>query len=119
MVGMTGWPVSLGGGLSRAGGYSIQSIWTAAQHQLAMLFIVMRNKEYAILKSFAVVEETPGVPGLDIPGIDVVSLAQGYGCAAVRAATVEDIATEVSAAQQRQGPTVLEIPIDPPVPPLP
>lgn len=98
--------------------YSIQSIWTAAQHQLAMLFLVMRNKEYAILKSFAVVEETPGVPGLDIPGIDVVSLARGYGCAAMRATTVEDIATEVSTAQQRQGPTVLEIPIDPSVPSL-
>lgn len=98
--------------------YSIQSIWTAAQHRLPILFVVPRNEEYAILKSFAVLEETPGVPGLDLPGIDIVSLAAGYGCAAARPTTAEAIALETAAAWQRQGPTVLEIPIDPAVPPL-
>jgi benzoylformate decarboxylase len=54
-----------------------------------VLFVVMRNCEYAILKSFAVLEETPGVPGLDLPGLDIVSLAAGYGCAAARPTTSE------------------------------
>jgi benzoylformate decarboxylase len=60
----------------------------AAQLHLPMLIVVMRNETYCILKSFAVLEQTPGVPGLDIPGIDIVSLARGYGCDAAR---VEDI----------------------------
>jgi len=45
---------------------------------------VPRNDEYCILKSFAILEETPGVPGLDIPGFDIVSIAKGYGCHAER-----------------------------------
>lgn len=98
--------------------YSIQSIWTAAQHRLPVLFVVLRNGEYAILKSFAVLEETPGVQGPDLPGLDIVSLAAGYGCAAARPTTPDAITAEITAAMQRQGPTVSEIPIDPAIPPL-
>jgi thiamine pyrophosphate-dependent acetolactate synthase large subunit-like protein len=42
--------------------YSVQSIWTAAQLRLPVLFVVLRNGEYAILKAFAEVEDSPGVP---------------------------------------------------------
>ena len=48
--------------------YSIQAIWTAAQHKLPIVFVVQRNGEYCVLKSFALLEETPNVPGLDLPG---------------------------------------------------
>ena len=47
--------------------YSVQSLWTAAQLRLPILIVVPRNDEYGILKSFAILEKTPGVPGLDIP----------------------------------------------------
>jgi benzoylformate decarboxylase len=53
-----------------------------------------------------------------VPGIDIVSLAKGYGCAAARPTSVDAIAAEVSAAWERPGPTVLEVPINPVVPPL-
>ena len=43
----------------------------------------MRNGEYSILKSFALLEKTPGVPGLDLPGLDIASIAAGFGCHAV------------------------------------
>lgn len=98
--------------------YSIQALWTAAQQQLPLLIVVPCNAEYAILKSFAVVEETPGVPGLDIPGLDIVALGKGYGCHSVSAETPEAVAAEVKAALTRQGPTVLAVPIAPSVPPL-
>ena len=45
--------------------YSVQAIWTAAQHDLPIVFVVMRNEEHAILKAFALLEKAPG-PGLDI-----------------------------------------------------
>ena len=41
--------------------YSIQALWTAVQHQLPILFVVPCNQQYGILKSFAELEETPGV----------------------------------------------------------
>ena len=98
--------------------YSVQSIWTAAQLHLPILIIVMRNGEYCILKSFALLEDAPGVPGLDLPGIDIVSLAKGYGCDAARLDDLDAIKKAATAAWTNAKPTVLEIPISPQVPPL-
>ncbi|MDD4702684.1 MAG: benzoylformate decarboxylase [Desulfovibrio sp.] len=98
--------------------YSIQGLWTAAQQGLPVLFVIPRNGQYAILKSFAALENTPGVPGLDLPGLDIVSLAKGYGCEAVRAETAEDVRKACAEALTRPGPTVLEVPISHVVPPL-
>ena len=60
--------------------YSIQAIWTAAQHKLPIVFVVLRNEAYEVLKSFALLEQTPHVPALDLPGLDIASLATGFGC---------------------------------------
>ncbi|WP_275076133.1 benzoylformate decarboxylase [Providencia rettgeri] len=98
--------------------YSIQGLWSAAQQNLPIVFIIPKNNEYAILKSFAVLEETPGVPGLDIPNLDIVALGKGYGCAAVRAETVEEVKKACEEAFKRNGPTVIEVPILPSIPPL-
>ena len=98
--------------------YSVQSIWTAARLRLPMLIVVMQNQEYAILKSFAVLEHAPGVPGLDVPGLDIVSIARGYGCDAARVTDLDALKQAAAAAWTKQVPTVLEIPISPQVPPL-
>jgi len=98
--------------------YALQALWTAAAHELPILYVVPRNAEYAILKAFAKLEETPGVPGLDIPSLDFVSLGEGYGCAGERAETVAEVQVAVKAALARSCPTVLEVPIVPTVPPL-
>jgi benzoylformate decarboxylase len=39
--------------------YSVQSIYTAVQQKVKMIILVPRNEEYAILKEFAVFEDTP------------------------------------------------------------
>ena len=98
--------------------YSIQSLWTATQLRLPILIVVPSNNEYAILKSFAVFSETPGVPGLDVPGLDTVSIAKGYGCNAVRLDNLEEIKKAAVEAWTKSQPTLLEIPISPQVPPL-
>lgn len=98
--------------------YSIQSLWTAAQSKLPIVFIALRNGQYGILKSFAVLEETPGVPGLDIPGIDIVSLAKGYGCASERISDLEVLKARVAEGFKGDGPLVIEVPITAEVPPL-
>lgn len=98
--------------------YSVQSLWTAAQHHLPILFIVLRNSEYAILKSFAILEETPNVPGLDLPGLDIVAIAKGFGCDAVRLDDLDAIKSAAANAWTKPVPTVLEIPISSKIPPL-
>ncbi len=89
--------------------YSVQAIWTAAQHRLPIVFVVMRNEEYSILKSFALLEKTPNVPGLDLPGLDIASLATGFGCRAVNVDTTEKLAEEFSTALTADGPTVIVV----------
>jgi len=98
--------------------YSIQALYTAAQHRLPVVFLVLNNQEYGILKAFADQQQTPGVPGLDLPGLDFVALATGYGCAAFRVATSDALAKALQDALRRPGPTVLEIPIITAVAPL-
>jgi benzoylformate decarboxylase len=98
--------------------YSVQSLWNAAQLHLPMLIVVLRNEEYCILKSFAVLEQTPSVPGLDLPGLDIVSIARGYGCDAARLDDLDAIKKAATEAWRKDGPTVLEIPVSAEVPPL-
>ena len=80
--------------------YSIQAIWTAAQHRLPIVFVVMRNEEYSILKAFALLEKTPNVPGLDFLGSISPLIATGFGCRAVNVDTTEKLAAEFTSALQ-------------------
>jgi benzoylformate decarboxylase len=93
--------------------YSVQALWTAAQLRLPIVYVVMRNREYSILKSFAVLEETPGVPGLDLPGLDIAAIARGFGCRAVGAETAEDLEREFTAALSAGTTTVVVVPTQP------
>ena len=92
--------------------YSPQAIWTAVQHELHVVIVVLRNEEYGILKSFALLENTPNVPGLDLPGLDIVSLAKGYGAKAYWEEKAEDIQSRFQQALDQKGVTVIEVPID-------
>ncbi|WP_375481607.1 benzoylformate decarboxylase [uncultured Mycobacterium sp.] len=93
--------------------YSVQAIYTAAQHRLPIVFVVMRNGEYSILKSFAKLEKCTGVPGMDLPGLDIASLAMGFGCRTVNVDTTEKLAHEFTAALEADGPTVIVVPTKP------
>ena len=69
----------------------------------------MRNNEYSILKSFAVLEETPGVPGLDLPGLGIAALARGWGCRAVDVDTTEELEQEFKTALGADTTTVIVV----------
>ncbi len=98
--------------------YVIQALWTAAQHELDILFVIPRNGAYNILKAFANQLGTPGVPGLDIPGLDFVSLANGYGVSAERITAPEQLEEALRRAVAGKGPHLVEVKVDATVPPL-
>ena len=89
--------------------YSVQSLYTAAQHKLKLIYIVPCNDEYAILKEFAVLEKTPNVPALDLPGLDIVTTAKAFGCIGVAANTPDEIKKAFAEALDAEGPTVIAI----------
>lgn len=91
--------------------YSVQALWTAAQQGLNVVVIVPKNGEYTILKMFARQEGTPGVPGLDLPGLDAVKIAEGYGVTALRAGTPDEVRVALRDALKRDGPTLIEVPV--------
>jgi benzoylformate decarboxylase len=41
--------------------------------QIPVTVVVASNAEYGVVKEFGVWETAPGVPGLDVPGLDVVA----------------------------------------------
>lgn len=92
--------------------YSIQSIYTAVQHKLKLIYIVPQNFEYAVLKEFGVLEETPGVPGLDLHHLDAVAIAKAYGCRAVQVNDLEAIKAAFREALMEDGPTLIQFQID-------
>ena len=98
--------------------YSVQALYTAARHKLPVLVVVPDNCEYGILKSFAALGKTPNVPGLDLPGLDLIAIAQGYGCAARRVERPEEVGDAAREALASGLPTVLQVPITPEAPPL-
>jgi benzoylformate decarboxylase len=90
--------------------YSITALWTAARYQIPVVFLIMKNGTYGALRWFAEVLKVEGAPGLDVPGIDFLSLAKGYGVEGVRAATVNTLKHALAAALGSRAPTLIEVP---------
>jgi benzoylformate decarboxylase len=93
--------------------YAVQSFWTAAAYRVPVTFLVLRNDEYAILKFFSLMEETPGAPGLDLPALDTVAVAAGYGIDARRVGGAEELGVELRRALASDGPQLIEVPVAP------
>jgi len=47
--------------------------------------------------------------GVDIYTPDFLTIAKGFGCAALRAESFEHLKAELETAHQRSGPTVIEV----------
>lgn len=91
--------------------YSPQAIWTAVRYQLNVKFIVINNQRYAALKRFAGVLEFPAeskLVGIDLPGLDFISLARSYGCPAIRIDDVELLRPRLKEALDDSGPMLIE-----------
>jgi benzoylformate decarboxylase len=71
--------------------YAITALWTAASYKSPLIVIVASNAEYGVLKQFAGIEKISGVPGLDLPGLDVVACAAAYGVTAREAHNTDEL----------------------------
>ena len=98
--------------------YSVQSIYTAVQHKVKVVYLVPVNEEYAILKEFAILEQTPNVPALDLPGLNAKAIAQSYGCPAFHAENPTDLRKCFEDVLKMDGPALIEFPISRQLQPL-
>lgn len=89
--------------------YGITALWTAAQYDIPVIFIVLKNGTYGALRWFSQLLETPDAPGVDVPDIDFLSLAHGYGVQARAVATDEDFITALTEALASGKPRLIEV----------
>ncbi|MGA7704050.1 MAG: thiamine pyrophosphate-dependent enzyme, partial [Solirubrobacteraceae bacterium] len=93
--------------------YAIQSLWTAAAYEVPVTFLVLRNDEYAILKWFGMLEDIVGAPGLDLPALDVASVARGYGVNSRVVGDAEELGDGLSKALASGKPELVEVKVSP------
>jgi benzoylformate decarboxylase len=101
--------------------YSIQSLWTAAHHDLPIVFVILANREYRVLKhnidayrqKFEVKSNKP-YQHMDLTGptMGFVDLARGMGVAGTHVAKADDIKAAVAAAFKSGKPHLIEIDIE-------
>ena len=96
--------------------YSIQALWTAAQRKLPLTVVVINNQGYGAMRSFGQVMQVRNVPGLDLPGLDFVKLAQGHGCDAVRVSKSSELASALKRGLAHDGTSLIEVMVDSAVP---
>jgi benzoylformate decarboxylase len=96
--------------------YSIQALWTAAQRKLPLTVVVINNAGYGAMRSFSQVMQVRNVPGLDLPGIDFVRIAQGLGCDAVRVTKSSELAPALKRALAHDGTSLIDVTVDSSVP---
>jgi benzoylformate decarboxylase len=96
--------------------YSIQALWTAAQRRLPITVVVINNSGYGAMRSFSQVMQVRNVPGLDLPGLDFVKLAEGMGCDAVRVTKAAELPTALARGLAHDGVSLVEVMVDAAVP---
>jgi benzoylformate decarboxylase len=98
--------------------YSIQALWTAAHHDLAILFVILNNGEYRILKhNMDSYRQRFGVrsdrtyPHMDLrpPDLGFVELAKGVGVQGARVTEPGDLGPALTRALSAQGPYLLDV----------
>ena len=98
--------------------YSIQALWTAAQRKLPLTVVVINNQGYGAMRSFSQVMQVRNVPGLDMPGLDFVKIAEGMDCDAVRVTKSSELAGELKRSLAHRGTSLVEVMVDSAVPVL-
>ena len=93
--------------------YAITALWTAAAYRVPVTILVLRNEEYAILKWFAAMESVEDAPGLDLPALDVASVASAYGVESRSVAARDELTEALREAIGSDGPRLVEVRVSP------
>jgi len=102
--------------------YSITALWTAAHHSLPIVFIILSNREYRILKhNVDIYRQRFGIESnrayaqleLREPELGFVEMAAGMGIDGRRVIEPEELATAVREALASGAPRLIEVAIEP------
>jgi benzoylformate decarboxylase len=89
--------------------YGITALWTAARYAVPVIIVILKNGTYGALRWFAEVLDAGETPGLDVPGIDFVRIAEGYGVQAKSVSNAKDFVLALEDALAGTHPVVIEV----------
>jgi benzoylformate decarboxylase len=95
--------------------YSIQALWTAANHKLPLNVVIANNGGYRIIKqrllAFHGDDHYVGMDFAD-PPVDFTGMAKSLGLEATRITEPKDLKSTLSSAFKRQGAKLIEVVVD-------
>jgi benzoylformate decarboxylase len=91
--------------------YSVQALWTAAQHRAPVTYVLLNNGGYEAVRSLGRRIGMDAVPGTGITGIDFAALAESLGCPAARVSAAAELPAAFARAMSPAGggPSLLEV----------
>jgi benzoylformate decarboxylase len=99
--------------------YTIQGLWTAARERLNIVFVIINNYSYRILKQRtnamkALAAQADLYVGMDLdrPRVDFLSVARGFGLTAHKADTLSDFGDLLQQALAAEGPILIDVEVD-------
>jgi benzoylformate decarboxylase len=95
--------------------YSIQGLWSAAQGELAIAFVIIKNGAYQALNEFARHFGLAQVEGVALPNLDFCGLARGLGVRALYVDRPEQLDAALQTAFQSTSPMLVEVVVEPSV----
>jgi benzoylformate decarboxylase len=105
--------------------YTIQALWTAAHDRIAVVFVILNNRSYRILKQRLLAlrghaEQVDTFVGMELvdPPIDFVGLARSLGVAAEHVKTVHDATDLVAHGIKSNAPLLIDVDLDPAFKPM-
>ncbi len=99
--------------------YTCQALWTAAHYRIAVIFVILNNASYRILKQRVNAlrghaAQTDRYVGMELtdPAIDFVGLARALGLKAERASVLADATDLIQEALRGDAPMLIEVTLD-------
>jgi len=90
--------------------YTLHALWTAAQQNAPVTFVIPNNSGYLSLKYYLDGESQQAwQAGWDLSGVDMAQLARGFGCAGERVETPERLREALKSALTSDGPVLLDV----------
>ncbi|MCS7172380.1 MAG: thiamine pyrophosphate-binding protein [Armatimonadetes bacterium] len=100
--------------------FTPQALWTGVQQRLPVLVVVLNNRKYlavevGVRELLRTSESLPGLPGIELPGLDHATVARGYGAGGVRVeepGTLGDVVGDAFRKAREEGrPYLVDVPI--------
>ena len=92
--------------------YSIQSLWTAANHKLPLTFVIVNNGGYRIIKqrllAFHGDDHYVGMDFVD-PPVDFAGVAKSLGLEAIKITDPKELKPVMTSAFSRPGAKLIEV----------